>query len=86
MARERNPNRDKAFEIYKKHKGEIDLVEIASQLDMPDGTIRGWKSKDKWDKKLGIERNGTEQKKERNVPQKRRTLQSLLMMGQRKPC
>ena len=74
MARERNPNRDKAFDIYKKHKGEIELVEIASQLDVPDGTIRGWKSKDKWDKKLGIERNGTEQKKERNVPQKKKNV------------
>ena len=74
MARERNPNRDKAFDIYKKHKGEIDLVEIASQLDVPDGTIRGWKSKDKWDKKLGIERNGTEKKKERNVPKKKQNV------------
>ena len=72
MARERNPNRDKAFEIYKENKGDIDLVEIASQLDTPGGTIRGWKSKDKWDKKLGLERNGTEQKKERNVPQKKK--------------
>ena len=72
MARERNPNRDKAFEIYKEHKGDIDLVEIASQLGTPDGTIRGWKSKDKWDKKLGLERNGTERKKERNVPQKKK--------------
>ena len=74
MPRARDPNRDKAFEIYKKHNGNIDLVEIASQLDMPDGTIRGWKSKDKWDNKLGIERNGTEQKKERNVPQKKKNV------------
>ena len=55
MARARDPNRDKAFEIYKQHSGKIDLVEIASQLNLPDGTIRGWKSKDKWEQKL----NGT---------------------------
>lgn len=69
MARARDPNRDKAFEIYKKHNGKIDLVEIASQLNTPDGTVRGWKSKDKWDNKVGLERNGTERKKERNAPE-----------------
>lgn len=58
MARARNPDRDKAFEIYKKHAGKIDLVEIASQLNISPGTIRGWKSKDRWEKQL----NGTFQK------------------------
>lgn len=58
MARIRDPNRDKAFEIYKDCKGDIDLVEIANQLNVPAGTIRGWKAKDKWDKKM----NGTFQK------------------------
>lgn len=58
MPRARNPNRDKAFEIYKKYNGEIDLVEIASRLNISAGTVRGWKSKDKWDQKL----NGTFQK------------------------
>ena len=52
MPKARNPNREKAFEIYKKHKGEIDLVEIASQLNLAAGTVRGWKSKDKWDEKM----------------------------------
>lgn len=55
MPRARNPDRDKAFEIYKTHKGEIALVEIATKLELTAGTIRGWKSKDKWDAKL----NGT---------------------------
>lgn len=55
MARARDPNRDKSFEIYKEHKGKIDLVEIASRLNLPSGTIRGWKSKDEWEQKL----NGT---------------------------
>ncbi len=58
MPRARDPNRDKAFLIYKQYDGFIDLVEIASQLNLPDGTIRGWKSKDKWDDKM----NGTFQK------------------------
>ena len=55
MPRSRDPNRDKAFEIYKKHAGDIDLVDIASQLSISPGTVRGWKSKDDWDDKL----NGT---------------------------
>ena len=63
MARIRDPNRDKAFKIYESHNGNIDLVEIANQLSMSPGTIRGWKSKDKWEQKL----NGTFQK-ERNAP------------------
>jgi len=58
VGRARDPNRDKAFEIFKKAGGSIDLVEIASQLNLSSGTIRGWKSKDKWDQKL----NGTLQK------------------------
>lgn len=67
MPRTRNPNRDKAFEIYKSHNGEIDLIEIAKQLDTSPGTVRGWKSKDKWEQKL----NGTFRKNmERSKKQK----------------
>jgi len=55
LARARDPNRSKAFEIYKEHAGNIDLVEIASQLNISPGTIRGWKSKDSWEQQL----NGT---------------------------
>ena len=55
MPRARDPNREKAFKLYNEHGGDIDLVEIASQLNLSAGTVRGWKSKDKWDKRL----NGT---------------------------
>jgi len=61
MPRARDPNRDRAFEIYKNNKGNIDLVEIASQLNVSGGTVRGWKSKDKWEQRLsGTLRKGTE--------------------------
>lgn len=67
MPRARNPNRDKAFEIYKSHDGKIDLVDIADQLQTSPGTVRGWKSKDKWEQKL----NGTFRKNvERSKKQK----------------
>ncbi len=59
MPKVRSPNRDKAFELYKQHNGDIALVDIAKQLGETAGTIRGWKSKDKWDEQL----NGTFQTK-----------------------
>lgn len=62
MARARDPNRDKAFEIWKQSNGEIKLKDIAEQLGISEGTVRGWKNKDKWDG----DTNGTFQSKERN--------------------
>lgn len=69
MARVRSPNRDKAFEIYKDHAGNIDLVEIANILNISPGTVRGWKNKDAWEEKL----NGTFQKNKQNAPKVKRT-------------
>ena len=59
MGRARDPNRDKAFEIYSEHNGNIELIEIAERLGVPASTVRGWKSKDKWEPKI----KGTFQKK-----------------------
>lgn len=69
MPRARNPNRDKAYQIYKSNNGKIDLVEIASRLNISAGTVRGWKSKDKWDQKLNgtFQKNMERSKKETNA-------------------
>jgi phage terminase small subunit len=64
MARARDPNRDKAFEIWKQAGGEIKLKKIADQLGVSEGTVRGWKAKDRWDERL----NGALQSNERNAP------------------
>lgn len=48
MARARSPNRDKAFEIYKDHEGNITNREIADMLDENEKTISNWKCRDKW--------------------------------------
>lgn len=48
MARERDPRRDKAFELWKEHNGDITNREIAKQLDVPEKTVSAWKSRDKW--------------------------------------
>ncbi|HBI7336942.1 phage terminase small subunit-related protein [Clostridium perfringens] len=34
--RTRSPNRDKAFEIYKNHYGNIKLIDIAKELNIKD--------------------------------------------------
>lgn len=64
MARERSPNRDKAFELFKKANGAIMNREIAEQLEISEKTVGGWKSKDKWLDKL----NGVLQSNERSTP------------------
>ncbi|MDK0740553.1 terminase small subunit [Clostridium perfringens] len=52
MARERSPNRDKAFEIYINNNGDIKLIDIAKDLNIKDSQVRKWKSQDNWDEKL----------------------------------
>ena len=68
MGRARDPNRDKAFEIYSENNGNIELVEIAERLGVSAGTVRGWKSKDKWEPKI----KGTLQKKNKERSKKPR--------------
>ncbi|PFL71926.1 terminase small subunit [Bacillus anthracis] len=52
MARQRSPDRDKAFEIYKMSKGEKLLIDIAAELNLKPSQIRKWKSQDKWDEQM----------------------------------
>ena len=52
MARQRNPIRDKAKEIWLKSKGAKPLVEIATELNKSSSTIRKWKSLDSWEDEL----------------------------------
>lgn len=52
MARAKNPNREKAFNIYKEYKGNIKLSEIAEMLLEKPSNIRSWKRIDEWDSKL----------------------------------
>ena len=71
MGRARDPNRDKAFEIYSENNGNIELIEIAERLGVSAGTVRGWKSKDKWEPKIKgtLQKKNTERsKKPRGAP------------------
>ncbi|HAT4200960.1 terminase small subunit [Clostridium perfringens] len=63
MARARSPNRDKAFEIYKDHDGNITNREIADMLDENEKTISNWKCRDKWNVVLQKNKCSTTNKK-----------------------
>lgn len=53
MTDTKQTKRQQAFDIYKEHDGKIDLTEIARMLGSPPGTVRGWKSRYRWDKLIG---------------------------------
>ena len=63
----RSPNREKAYEIYKEHEGNIENRRIAEILQISEKTVGGWKCKDAWDKKL----NGVFQTEERSTPKRK---------------
>lgn len=52
MARQRDPRRDEAFELFKKSNGTITNREISEKLSVPEKTISAWKSRDKWNEVL----------------------------------
>lgn len=68
MPRQRSPDRDKSFEIYKEHNGNTTNREIANILGKSEKTVGGWKCKDKWDDQL----NGVLQKNKRSTLNKKR--------------
>lgn len=65
MARERSPNRDKAFEIWQQSGGKISNREIAAKLDEDEKKIAVWKQRDKWNVVQQSNSNVVQQKKER---------------------
>lgn len=62
MARSRSPNRDKAFEIYKKHKGKIRNKDIAEQLKEDPKTVSKWKTLDEWEDRINSNKKGKKSK------------------------
>jgi uncharacterized protein YjcR len=77
MGRKRDPKRDQAFRLWKNSDGQKKLTEIAEELGVSPGTVRGWKNKDEWDAKLDgtFHKKNTERskkKKERSATEKKR--------------
>lgn len=58
MARERRPERDLAFELFRKSKGRLEVKEIAKKLNIKAATVSQWKYRDKWEEKLKEKRRG----------------------------
>ncbi|ATW24153.1 phage terminase small subunit [Candidatus Formimonas warabiya] len=63
MARERNPNREKAKELWTEHHGNITNRKIAELLGENEKVVAVWKQRDKW--------NVVQQKKECCTTKKR---------------
>lgn len=53
MARAKSPNREKAFEIFREHNGNISSKEIADLLGEKVNNINSWRVKDKWNNNKG---------------------------------
>lgn len=53
MARKRNPNRDLAYELFKKSKGKLTCKAIAEELNEKESNIKLWRREDKWINKGG---------------------------------
>lgn len=65
MPKQRSPDSYRAEELYKQG---MKLVEIASQLNVSEGTVRSWKNRYKFDE----DSNATLQKNNRNVAKKKK--------------
>ena len=64
MARARSPN---SIEAEKMYRSGMKLVEIAKKMGVPEGTVRRWKSTQKWDDK---EKNKSERSETRSAKRK----------------
>ena len=49
MPRGRSPNREKAFELWKKSDGKRLLRDIAEELGVSEAMVRKWKNQDGWE-------------------------------------
>ena len=67
MAAKKNPLSDKAHELY---KSGMKLIDIATELDLPPGTVRRWKSTYNWDN----ERSETESERSDKSKVKKKVL------------
>jgi len=69
LARAPSENIDKAYELYKQ---DLSLTEIASRLNVPQGTVRSWKNRYKWDDECNATSESVATKK-CNVAKKNKT-------------
>lgn len=68
MGRARDPNRDKAFEIYKQNNGNITNRKLGEMLGVPEKTISVWKLRDKWNECSTTKNKSSTTKRTRGAP------------------
>lgn len=74
MARPRDPNRDRAFAIWREHGGKITNRKIAEMLGVNEKVVAVWKQRDKWNvvQQTAIENSTNDvqqnQKRKRGAP------------------
>lgn len=68
MGRARDPNRDKAFEIYKQNNGNIANRKLGEMLGVPEKTISVWKLRDKWNECSTTKNKSSTTKRTRGAP------------------
>ncbi len=67
MARTPDPRIEQAKAMYLQG---IKLVEIASQLSLPEGTVRRWKCTHKWENERSDKKTNVEKRKKRRTAKK----------------
>lgn len=70
MPRPRDPNRDRAFQIWREHGGNITNRQIAEMLGVNEKVVAVWKQRDKWNVVQQTETNDVQQsqKRKRGAP------------------
>ena len=49
-------NKEKAKELFDKG---FSLIQIANELNVPEGTVRSWKNRNKWTNRNATDKNAT---------------------------
>ena len=78
MARAPDPRIDEAKAMYLKG---VKLVEIAHRLDLPEGTVRRWKSTHKWESERSDKEREGHSRAIKTVPEVRRETRKQLPQG-----
>ncbi|WP_052087966.1 terminase small subunit [Paenibacillus wynnii] len=71
MPKARDPNRDRALEIWREHGGDITNRQIAEQLSIDEKKVAVWKQRDKWIVVQQSSDNVVQQPKKNVVQQKK---------------
>lgn len=70
-----------AFELYRDSKGEMLLKDIAEKVGASPGTVRTWKSRNKWDELIGVTKNETQRNVTRNATEEKEVPKAVIELN-----